>query len=65
MAWRVENSELAKIWEQVMTALTAPGTWVDALPEALARLREHDLVLRGPSGGFYRYDPHEVPGKVD
>ena len=42
----------------------APGTWVDALPGALAPLREHDLVLRGPSGGFHWYDPQEVPGKV-
>lgn len=42
----------------------APETWVDALPEALAGLREHDLVLRGPSAGGYTYDPQEVPGKV-
>jgi len=42
----------------------APETWVDALPEALARLREHDLMLCGPSSGGYRYDPQEVPGMV-
>ena len=41
----------------------APETWVDALPEALARLGAHGLVLRGPRGGFHRYDPEEVPGK--
>jgi hypothetical protein len=40
----------------------APETWVEALPQALAPLREHDLALRGPSGGFYWYDPPEEPG---
>lgn len=32
-----------------------PGTWVDALPAALASLQEHGLTLRGPSpGGYWR-----------
>ncbi len=43
----------------------APETWVDALPGALTDLREHGLVLRGPSGGFHWYDPQGVPGKVE
>lgn len=42
-----------------------PGAWVEALPEALAGLREHEFVLRGPSGGFHWYDPPEVDGKAD
>ena len=35
----------------------APGTWVDALPGALAALGDHQLELRGPTAGLYRYDP--------
>ena len=42
----------------------APETWVNALPAALAGLRQHDFELDGPKGGFYQYDPPEAPGKA-